>query len=465
MPQPVGYIEKVRGKNITVVGLARSGLAAAEFLENLGARVKVTEAKKDVEVKTEIQKLRKKNIEFEFGRHRRNFIKSSDLIVVSPGVSSEALPLLWAKEAGIPVIGELELASYFVPCPIIAVTGTNGKTTTATLLGEILKETHKVEVAGNIGRPLSALISNLTGEHLLVLEVSSFQLERTRDFHPKISIILNVTPDHLDRYSNFDDYLLAKKRIFLNQGPGDYAIFPADTPYTESLEKEAKCNHLLFGTKPGLRQGVFCQDSSIYFNLNGRKEKILDERDIWLKGTHNRENIMAALAVVCLLKEDLKTAAGVIKNFSGLEHRMEIVSQIQGVTFVNDSKSTNVDSLLKALQSFSRIILIAGGRDKGADFAPLRSEIEGRVREIILLGEAKEKLQESWRNTRPIHLVGNLEEAVVFTRKLAKKGDVILFSPGCSSFDMFKNFEERGKVFKAIVNRLQKSEDREQKTE
>ena len=447
-------MENYKNKNITVVGLGKSGLAAAEFLENLGARVKVTEAKGDVETKTGIQKLRKKNIEFEFGRHRRDFIKGSDLIVASPGVSSGAPPLLWAKKAGIPVIGELELASCFVPCPIIAVTGTNGKTTTATLLGEILKKKHKVEVAGNIGRPLSALVPNLTGEHLLVLEVSSFQLERIKDFHPKISIILNVTPDHLDRYSDFDDYLLAKKRIFLNQGPGDYAIFPADTPYTESLVKEVKCNHMFFGAQPGLRPGVFCQDSAIYFNLNGRREKILDERNIRLKGAHNRENIMAALAAACILKEDLKTVAEVIKNFSGLEHRMEVVSQIQGVRFVNDSKSTNADSLLKALQSFPRIILIAGGRDKGADFTPLRNEIEERVSEIILLGEAKEKLKDAWRNTRPIHPVENLEEAVALARKLAKRGEVILLSPGCSSFDMFKNFEERGRAFKEIIHKL-----------
>ena len=443
-----------KNKNVTVVGLGRSGLAAAEFLENLGARVKVTEAKEDVEAKGEIQKLRKKNIEFEFGRHRRDFIKGADLIIASPGVSAGASPLLWAEEAGIPVIGELELASCFVPCPIIAVTGTNGKTTTSILLGEILKKKHKVEVAGNIGRPLSALVSNLTGEHLLILEVSSFQLERIKDFHPGISIILNVTPDHLDRYSDFGDYLSAKKRIFLNQGPGDYAIFPADAPYTEALVKEAKCSHMFFGANPGLRNGVFYQDSAIYFNLKGRPEKFLDKRDIRLKGAHNRENVMAALAVACILKEDLKIVGEVIKNFPGLEHRIEIVSQIGGVTFVNDSKSTNADSLLKALQSFSRIILIAGGRDKGADFTPLRSEIEEKVREIILLGEAKEKLEEVWRNTRPIHPVENLEEAVALARKLAKKGEIVLFSPGCSSFDMFRNFEERGKVFKEIISKL-----------
>jgi len=448
-----------KNKKITVVGLARSGLAAAEFLKGSGAEVKVTEIKKDVAVEAEINRIKNSGIKIELGSHSRNFVEGADLIVVSPGISSDSLPIIWAKEIGIPVIGELELASQSVTCPIIAVTGTNGKTTTTTLLGEMLKKRHKVEMAGNIGRPLSRIVSNLTKEHLLILEVSSFQLERIKDFHPRISIILNITPDHLDRYQGFEDYLSAKKRIFLNQKPGDYAVFPADMPYTKSLMEGANCSHILFGTKPGKKRDIFYKDSSIWSNLNGREEKILDEGILKLKGPHNRENIMAALAVALILGEDIEEIKEVLKNFSGLEHRLEIVSRIEGVTFVNDSKSTNVDSLIKAIQSFPNVILIAGGRDKGADFFSVREDIKKKVKEIILLGEAKGLLKDAWQGTKPIHMVKDLEEAVIKAQNISKSGDVVLFSPGCSSFDMFKNFEERGKVFKDIVLRFSRAID------
>ncbi len=447
-------IGNYKNKKVTVVGLGRSGRAAAEFLKDLGAEVKITEIKKDFELESKIDKLKKKNIRAELGRHSKNFIQEADLIVASPGVSEASLPLVWAREKGIPVTGELELASRFVPCPVIAVTGTNGKTTTASLLGEILKKRHKVEVAGNIGRPLSSLVPKLNKENLLVLEVSSFQLDRIKKFHPYISVILNITPDHLDRYPNFEAYLSSKKRIFLNQGPGDYAIFPAGASYTELLIKESRCSHILFGNDLGLNPGIFYRDSSIWSSSNGSRRKILDGSVLKLKGDHNRQNIMAALAVAVILGETAENISGVIKNFSGLEHRIEIVSKSGGVVFINDSKSTNVDSLIKAVQSFSSIILIAGGRDKGADFTPAGVSIKERVKQIILLGEAKEKLKDLWQNIRPVHLAKDLEEAVILAQDIAQPGDCVLFSPGCSSFDMFRNFEERGKSFKEIVSKL-----------
>ncbi len=448
-------MKNLKDKKITVVGLARSGLAVAEFLNNAGAKVKVTDIKEESSLSGgDIERLREKGILIEVGTHSREFIDNADLVVTSPGIGPDASPLRWAEEAGIPVTGELELASQFVPCPIIAVTGTNGKTTVVTLLGEILKRNHKVEVAGNIGVPLSGVIERLTDEHLLVLEVSSFQLETIINFHPVISVVLNVTPDHLNRYRGFEDYLSAKKRIFLNQGPDDYAVFPADAFYTEDFIEEIKARYILFGAKSKVKRGIYYSDSFIWSNINGREEKILDRSDIKLTGPHNLENVMAALAVTSILKEDFKTVGEVIKNFSGLEHRIEVVSVINGVTFINDSKSTNVDSLIRAIQSFDRIILIAGGRDKGADFTGVRKDIEKKVKQIVLFGEARNLLKDTWAGTRPIYLAENLEQAVLRARDFSRQGDVVLFSPGCSSFDMFKNFEERGKAFKEIVLKL-----------
>ncbi len=443
---------ELKGKRVLVIGMGRAGVAAARLLENKEARVTITDRREKEELREAYKELEGKRMGIETGGHHLELLEDRELIVASPGVSPNIPLLERAKEKKIPVIGELELASSFLKIPIVAVTGTNGKTTTTTLIGKILKrEGKKVTVAGNIGHPLSSCVSE--DYELVVSEVSSFQLERIKTFHPFISICLNIAPDHLDRYRDLNEYMGAKKRIFMNQERGDFAILNWDDPICRTLSIEAK--KIFFSQEEKIEEGVYLKEEIIMANLSGRSQKVIHREEIGIKGPHNLENALAAIAACLILKVKIDTIRRVLKEFKGIPHRMEFVRKVKGVRFINDSKATNVSSVMKSLASFPPpIILIAGGKDKGLDYSSLRPLVEKKVKALILLGEAKEKIAQALSFYKRIKMVEDMKEAVDIAFGLAEEGDCILLSPACSSYDMFKNFEKRGEVFKKVVREL-----------
>ncbi|MBU4128585.1 UDP-N-acetylmuramoyl-L-alanine--D-glutamate ligase [bacterium] len=442
---------ELKGKRVLVIGMGRAGVAAAKLLETKGARVTITDKKGREELKEALRKLEKRGMGIETGGHPLELLEDTEIIVASPGVPPNIPLLERAKEKRIPVIGELELASSFLKVPIVAVTGTNGKTTTTTLIGKILKEEGKrVAVAGNIGHPLSSCVNG--SYELIVTEVSSFQLERIKTFHPFISIMLNIAPDHLDRYRDLNEYIGAKKRIFLNQGKGDFAVLNRDDSNCSTFSTEAK---KIFFSREELAEGVYLKKEIIMANLFGRSQEVIHREEIGIKGPHNLENALAAITACLILKVKVTSIRRVLKEFKGVPHRMEFVKKVKGVRFVNDSKATNVSSVMKSLASFTEpIILIAGGRDKGLDYSPLRPLVEKRVKALILLGEAKEKIAQALSSCKRIKMAEDMKEAVDIAFGLAEEGEIVLLSPACSSYDMFKDFEERGEVFKKAIREL-----------
>lgn len=411
-------LDYFKNKKVVIIGLARSGLCCANLLYDLGAQVSITDNKDDEIVRLNKTRLKSKDIGVELGRHRQEFIKSKDIVVVSPGVSANAYPLLWAKQFEIPVISEIELAWVLCPSQIIAVTGSNGKTTVTTLIGKILEASgKKVFVCGNIGNPFSGEVEKMKVEDFVSLEVSSFQLETIQKFRPKISVILNLSRNHMDRYNNMREYLDAKKRIFLNQDETDYAVLNAEDSKLKEFAKEIKANVVYFSQKE---------------NIN--------------------PNQAAVLTVGSILGLDNKLILNVFKDFKGIEHRLEYVGQVNNIRFINDSKATTADSALWALKNIpGKVVLIAGGRHKGVDYSIISDLARQKVREAILIGEAKEKIAEALAGVLPIEAAQTLEEAVQKAYLKAVSGDHILFSPMCSSFDMFSNYEERGNIFKNAV--------------
>jgi UDP-N-acetylmuramoylalanine--D-glutamate ligase len=443
------------GKKVLVVGLARTGVATTKFLKAKGSIVSTTEMKPKEEMQEAVQELEGMNLQMEWGGHQAGTFLQQDLIVLSPGVDLKIDPIQAAWKKGIQVISEIELASRFIHIPIIAVTGTNGKTTTTLLVGEMLiQDGKKVGVGGNVGDPLILFAEGGDRWEVLVAEISSFQLEGIADFRPKISVLLNITEDHLDRYDRYEDYIEAKFRIFINQNSRDVAVLNKDDPIVMGFEKEVRAKKILFSMKEKLQEGAYSNGRDVILKLGGREEhySLTQTR---LKGIHNVENIMAALTAARTFGCAKEAAEAVLERFEGLEHRLEFVREIEGVRFYNDSKGTNVGSVVKSLQSFSEpVILIAGGKDKNGDLSPLRELIRGRVRRLILIGEAKERMNRELGGVTGTAMVKTLEEAVHLAYESANKGDVVLLSPACSSFDMFKDYKERGKVFKEAVNRI-----------
>ncbi len=442
---------ELKEKRVLVIGMGRAGIAAVKLLEARGARVTVTDNKGRGELKKAFRELEGREMEIETGGHPLELLEDRELIVASPGVSPNIPLLKRAREKKIPVIGELELASSFLKVPIVAVTGTNGKTTTTTLIGKILKkEGKRVAVAGNIGHPLSSCVSE--NYELVVSEVSSFQLERIKTFRPFISIMLNIAPDHLDRYRDLNEYMEAKKRIFLNQKRSDFAVLNRDDPNCSTLSTKAK---KIFFSREELEEGVYLKREIIMANLSGRSQEIIHREKLGIKGPHNLENALAAIVTCLILKVKVDSIRRVLKEFKGIPHRMEFVGEVKGVKFINDSKATNVSSVLKSLASFPEpIILIAGGKDKGLDYSSLRSQVEKKVKALILLGEAKEKIAQALSSCKRIKMAEDMKEAVNIAFGLAGEGEIVLLSPACSSYDMFQNFEERGKAFKKVVREL-----------
>ncbi len=445
---------ELNNKKILVVGLARTGEAVIRFLLARGARVIVTDMKNASELAAPVARLKGLPVGYELGYHDSASFRDADLIVVSPGVPMDIAPLKMAREAGRPVIAEIELASSQLSAPILAITGTNGKTTTTTLAGEIFQACRFATfVGGNIGQPLIDALAGSTNFDRIVVELSSFQLEGIEQFHPQVAVLLNISEDHLDRYESYAEYIGAKARIFMNMGPDDYAVMNLDDPLVAKLAAELRCQVVPMSQRQELTAGIFYQAGEIIFRWAGREERF-PTAPYLIKGVHNSENIMAALAGTLLLGAEPACAQAAVAAFRGLPHRMELVRAVRGVGWYEDSKATNVGSVEKALASFDNITLIAGGKDKGGSYAPLADLVKQRVRHLVLIGEAKERMAVELGALTDTRLATTLAEAVDLAASLTEPGGTVLFSPACSSFDMFRDYEDRAEQFKSLVRAL-----------
>lgn len=446
---------QVAGKNILVVGLARSGVAAAEFLAARGARVTVNDAKPESELK-DAHSLRAKGIEVVGGSHPRELFETSDLIVVSPGVPLALEPFKLAQAAGVPIIGEVELAARFLRGRLVGITGSNGKTTTTTLVGELLKDAGlPTQVGGNIGTPLISLVETSTEDSVTVVELSSFQLEAVEQLHINVALLLNITPDHLDRYDSMEDYAAAKANIFRHQTANDVAVLNADNDWAMREGEKSAARRICFSRLKELEEGVFLRGEQIIERSKNGERELLNCADIPLPGDHNVENVMAALAAGLACGASPNSMRQTVRNFKGVEHRLEFVAEIHGVKFFNDSKATNVDAAIKCLEAFAGgVIVILGGKDKGGDYAPLAPLVRERCEHVILIGAAADKIGAALENTKPLYRAVTMPDAVKLGLELGRPGDVVLLAPACASFDMFDNYEHRGKVFKDAVRSL-----------
>jgi UDP-N-acetylmuramoylalanine--D-glutamate ligase len=446
---------ELNGKRALVVGLGKSGVASALFMKAHGAKVTVSDTKSGDELRNEIPVLLDHGITVETGGHGDRTFRGQDLIVVSPGVPVDAPPLVQARSLGEQVIGEIELAAQFLPGPVIAITGSNGKTTTTTLTGEIMAAGgFPVLVGGNIGTPAISLAERAKPETLIVLEVSSFQLETVQTFRPKIAVVLNVTPDHLDRHRTFEIYTDAKARIFENQQPSDFAVLNADDPTCLTMGKRTRAQVFWFSRQKEVEQGAWVRDGNIVFRDSKGQLEILQVSEIPLKGAHNLENVLAAVCTGVLMGCAPEKIRQAVHDFKAVEHRLEFVATIAGVDYYNDSKATNVDATIKALESFpANIHLILGGKDKGSDYTVLNDLIRQRVKRIYTIGAAAAKIESQVKGSEVVH-AETLENAIRKANALAQPGDVVLLAPACASFDQFKSYEHRGKVFKEIVRGL-----------
>lgn len=447
----------VRGKNILIIGLARSGIAAALELKKMGAKVTGSDVKPREALK-DIGHLETLGINLVCGGHPLKLLEGCDLVVVSPGVPSDLAILEEARKRDISVISELELGYCFAKAPIIAVTGTNGKTTTTTLIGEILKnDGRNITVAGNIGIPLIREIDEDGQKDYLVVEVSSFQLENILHFKPKISVILNITEDHINRHKTFENYIEAKARIMENQDEGDYTVLNFDDPIVTSLAKRAKSRVVFFSRQQELERGIFVKNGVIVIKENGNMYPILKTKELGIKGSHNLENALAAVSIAWLTRVNLNNMAETLKDFHGVEHRLEYVATIDGVKYINDSKGTNPDAAAKAVEAMEEpIVLIAGGYDKKSDFKDFVKSFEGKVKKVILIGATAGIIEKTARENGffDTQRAKSMQEAVGMASQSACPGDVVLLSPACASWDMFENFEERGRIFKEAVHSL-----------
>ena len=448
----------LKNKRALVVGLGKSGIAAARFLSAHGVRVTVSDAKADAGA-NDIPALLDLGIIVETGTHGERTFLDQDLIVVSPGVPLEMPQLALARKKGLPVLGELELAYRFLKGKIIAITGSNGKTTTTTLVGDIMKHADfHVLVGGNIGTPVIDLVSNSCADGWTVLEVSSFQLETIADFKPNIATILNITPDHLDRHGSMESYIAAKARIFENQKSGDSLVLNADDIQCRKLiEKQTREGGaiVIFSMQDQKRIGAYVSGDKIIWH-DGKTTEIMRVDEIPLKGRHNVQNILAAVACTFRAGCPPQKIREAVMAFKAVDHRLQHIATINGVEYYNDSKATNVDAAIKALESFEGgIHLILGGKDKGSDYTILLPLLHERAKHVYTIGAAAEKIETHLGNALPITHAETLENAVKIAAKNAVAGDVVLLAPACASFDQFQSYEHRGKVFHELVKQLQ----------
>ncbi|MGB7294304.1 MAG: UDP-N-acetylmuramoyl-L-alanine--D-glutamate ligase [Candidatus Aminicenantales bacterium] len=446
------------GKNVLIVGFGKTGEALAAFLVRRGARVTVSEIREEEALGRKPALWKRRNVLFETGRHLPLTFLKADLIIPSPGAA--ALPEIKAAEkAGVQVLSEIELAARFLKGKIVGITGTNGKSTTATLAHKILKEAGcPAHLAGNIGTPLISFVERSRDHHVYVTEISSFQLEHIDIFRPSVSMFLNISQNHLDWHGTFEEYFSVKKRLVLNQGPGDIAILNADDRLVSGLARNIRAQIFLFSRRREVRRGCFLKDGWIILRDGEKEEKLMRAGEIPLPGLHNLENALAAALVGWILGAGIQTMQSSIRTFCGLEHRLEHVLSVRGVEFINDSKATTVDATIKALQSYGRrTVLILGGRDKGADFRLLRRPLKKTVKQVILLGESTDKIAAALRGVVQLVEAGSIGEAVRLAFAAAERGDIALLAPACTSFDMFKDFEARGRAFKREVRKLKDS--------
>jgi len=446
---------ELKDKRVLVVGLGKSGVASALFLKAHGARVTVSDTKSGDELRNEIPVLLDHGITVETGGHGERTFRGQDLIVVSPGVPVDAPLLVQARSLGEAVIGELELAAQFLPGPIVAITGSNGKTTTTTLTGEILAAAGMpVLVGGNIGTPAIALAERAKTDTVIVLEVSSFQLETIQTFRPKVAVVLNVTPDHLDRHRTLEVYVDAKARIFENQRGEDFAVLNADDPICTTMAARTRAQLFWFRRQKEVQQGAWLRDGKILFRNGSQQREVMLVSEIPLKGAHNLENVLAAVCASALMGCAPEKIRQTVMDFKAVEHRLEFVTTIRGVDYYNDSKATNVDATIKALESFpSHIHLILGGKDKGSDYTVLNDLLRQRVKRVYTIGAAATKIESQIKGVEVVH-AETLDNALRKANALAQPGDVVLLAPACASFDQFKSYEHRGQVFKEIVRGL-----------
>lgn len=446
---------ELANRRVLVVGLGRSGMAAALFLKGLGARVTVSDTRSAKALGDAIPQLLEAGIMVESGGHGLLTFRRQDLIVVSPGVPLETPEIAQAIAAGTPLIGELELASRFLVGQSVAITGSNGKTTTTTLVGEIFRAAGlPTQVGGNIGLPVVELIAGSTDETWNVLEVSSFQLETAEEFRPRIAVVTNLTPDHLDRHGTFARYAEAKARITARQGGEDYLVLNAEDVETQKIAAKTAAQIYWFSGRRQIKQGAFVHGESVFFvaREGGRAEAVLPVAEIGLKGAHNVENVLAAVCVGRLAGISAEVIRGAVKEFKAVEHRLELVRTVRGVEYYNDSKATNVDATKKALASFAGgVHLILGGKDKDSDYRELAGLIGERVKAVYTIGSAAEKIERELAGIAKIERAGTLASAVARASASAGAGDVVLLAPACSSFDQFANYEERGRVFRESV--------------
>jgi UDP-N-acetylmuramoylalanine--D-glutamate ligase len=446
---------ELKGKKVLVVGLGKSGLAAALFLRRRGAQVTVSDVRSAEALAKDIPALLDEGIMVETGGHGLLTFRRQDLIVVSPGVPLDTPELAQVRSFGLPVIGELELAARFLKGRTVAITGSNGKTTTTALLGEILKGAGiPTLVGGNIGVPVVGLIDQSTDETWSVLEVSSFQLESTEQFHPSIAVILNITPDHLDRHGSFENYARAKERIFAAQNDLDFVVLNADNARAAEAASRSAAKVYWFSVEHPVGQGAWLEEGYVVYrqSQDAATERVMPLSGIPLKGAHNVENVLAAVVAARLAGAPAEAIRGAIESFQAVEHRLEFVASINGVEFYNDSKATNVDATAKAVAAFqSGIHLILGGKDKGSDYTQLAQLLRARVRAVYTIGSAAAKIESQLRGVVSIHSCETLVNAVSAAASAARPGDVVLLAPACSSFDQFENYEHRGRVFKELV--------------
>jgi UDP-N-acetylmuramoylalanine--D-glutamate ligase len=449
---------ELKNKRVLVVGLGKSGLSAAMFLRAQGARVTVSDTRSAVALAKEIPALLDAGIMVESGGHGLLTFRRQDLIVVSPGVPMDTPEVKQAIAFGLPVIGELELASRYLKGRVVAITGSNGKTTTTSLVGKILSDAGVATlVGGNIGLPVIDLVAKSTPETTSVLEVSSFQLETVEEFHPQIAVVLNITPDHLDRHGSFENYAAAKAKVTERQGAEDFLVLNAEDKATQMVALKTKAQIYWFSGRRPIKQGAFVHGESIVFlaREGGKVEPVMPVSEIRLKGSHNVENVLAAVCAARLAGISAEAIRTAVEDFKAVEHRLELVKIVNGVVFYNDSKATNVDAAMKAVASFDGgIHLILGGKDKDSDYGLMADLLKERVKAVYTIGAAAEKIERQLQGVVKMVQAGTMQVAVNEAAKAAVVGDVVLLSPACSSFDQFENYEHRGQVFRQLVNEI-----------
>ncbi|HUL44033.1 MAG TPA: UDP-N-acetylmuramoyl-L-alanine--D-glutamate ligase [Bacteroidota bacterium] len=449
----------VTGKKISVIGAARSGVAAARLLQKHGGIVFVSDTGSESALSSSVSELKALSINYELGKHSDRVL-DADILVLSPGVPSNVPVVVEAKRRKMRVVSELEMASWFCHAPILAVTGTNGKTTTTTLIGRMFSDMkRKHRVGGNIGTAFSSFVDELERDSVAVLEVSSFQLDEIDQFHPEASVLLNITPDHLDRYDHdIEKYIASKCRVFENQTMEDVLIYNADDELTRRVINRlgtTRVGLLGFGREQKFEEGAFVDDGILVTVLAGKRTEVVPVEEISIRGLHNLYNSMASTLAAEWFGIRSSSLRATLRNFKGVEHRLEFVREVNGIRFVNDSKATNVDSVWYALQSFKEpLVVLIGGRDKGNDYSRLLPLVARHVKAIVAIGESADKVYEAFHAGTPVVKAGSMEEAVTRAYGLAVAGDVVLLSPACASFDWFTNYEHRGRVFKEIVKSL-----------